>query len=760
MTNDEKILKFRVSSGLKNIIGRDLISDKYIAIFELVKNSYDAQAHNVIISFESQSDSIVGIAVSDDGIGMDYSDIINKWLFVAYSEKKKQNRKETDYRNGFKRNVAGAKGVGRFSCDRLGSKMRLITKKENENIAHYIDIDWNNFEYDDLKDFIDIPIKYHTGPFPNEKKSGAILEITKLREDWDRASIIKLKKSLMKLINPDLHSDKDDRFDVTISAPSELETDNYLKSTKFVPSRELVNGHIVNDVFERLNIKTTSISLDISDDGKTIRTELSDRGTSIFNVLERNTKYAELKSIHISLFYLNRSAKINFTRLMGVEPVNYGSVFVYKNGFRIYPYGEPNEDVFGIDKRKAQGYSRFLGTREIMGRISINGDNDDFVETSSRAHGFIITKAVESLSDLFLQKVLKVLERYVVNIINWNNPIHTDPEIKPEDVYDRIISEFADLSSRNDIVSIDYNAEIFSKSSKVDSDDLSVSISKLEKVAEKTQNPAVSKLVADVKKRTDSLRKQNVELEKENRDREAALETAKLESEVKDKQVYFLKGATNTSTQNLMNGMHSVFTQSEALKGNLSLVEDLINEETLNIQEMVSLLSEIKKSNQKINKTAELAIHGVQNLKSEKNEDVYTFISEYLSSELTINGIKYELSKKKKYLCFFDAASIGLIIDNVFSNSFKAHADKMRIDFSEDEKSVTIKLRDNGIGLKHGINPNTIFEYGATTTSANPFKGFGIGLCYIKQLLLDMGGSIVYDSDYKDGFGLTMRLRK
>ena len=75
---------------------------------------------------------------------------------------------------------------------------------------------------------------------------------------------------------------------------------------------------------------------------------------------------------------------------------------------------------------------------------------------------------------------------------------------------------------------------------------------------------------------------------------------------------------------------------------------------------------------------------------------------------LTINGIKYELSKKKKYLCFFDAASIGLIIDNVFSNSFKAHADKMRIDFSEDEKSVTIKLRDNGIGLKHGINPNTL----------------------------------------------------
>ena len=760
MTDNAKQLKFRVSSGLKNIIGRDLISDRYIAIFELVKNSYDARAHDVKISFESNSDRIIGITVSDDGVGMNYSDIINKWLFVAYSEKKKQNRKESDYRNEFKRNVAGAKGVGRFSCDRLGAKLRLITKKETENIAHYIDIDWNNFEYDDLKEFMDIPVEYHTGPFPNGKKSGAILEITELREGWDRNSIIRLKKSLMKLINPDLHCDEGDRFGISIFAPSEIEADNLLISKKGESSRDIVNGPIVNDVFEKLNIKTTSIILDISEDGKTIKTELSDRGVSIFSFIERNTKYADLRSIHISLFYLNRSAKTNFTRQMGTEPVNYGSVFVYKNGFRIYPYGEPNEDFFGIDRRKGQGYNRFLGTREIMGRISISGDNDGFIETSSRAHGFILTKSVEDLSDLFLQKVLKVLERYVVNIINWNNPIHSDQEIKPEDVADRIISEFADLSSRNDILSIEYNEEIFSKASKVDSDELATSISKLEKGAEKTQNTAVSKLVADVKKRTSSLKKQNTELEKENRDQEAALRAANQEREIQEKQVFFLKGAVNANTRNLMNGMHSVFTQSEALKGNLKLIESTIAETPLDLQELIGLLSEIKKSNQKINKIAELAIHGAQNLKAEKNEDIYAFIAEYLMSELTIRGIKYELNEKREYMCYFDSASIGLIIDNIFSNSLKAHADSIIIDFSETPRNVVVKFYDNGIGLRSGIDPERVFEYGATTTSSNPSKGFGIGLCYIKQLLSDMGGSIEYDSEYKNGFGLIMRLKK
>ena len=305
MKNNITQLSFKVSSGLKNIIGRDLISDKYIAIFELVKNSYDAQAHNVRISFDEDSNGKPVISIIDDGYGMNYSDIIEKWLFVAYSEKKKQNRKKADYRNEFKRNVAGAKGVGRFSCDRLGAKLKLITKKSNESYAHFLDIDWNNFEYDDQQEFIDIPVDYYTGKFPSENTSGAILEISELREEWDRESIIHLKKSLMKLISPDFHDDVIDKFEISISAPNELAVDEKLKSKGNVASRDLVNGVIINDVFEKLNIKTTNITLDVSKDGKTIETILTDRGQVIFKIKERNNKYRILNNIHISLFYLN-----------------------------------------------------------------------------------------------------------------------------------------------------------------------------------------------------------------------------------------------------------------------------------------------------------------------------------------------------------------------------------------------------------------------------------------------------------------------
>lgn len=75
---------FKVSSEIKNILGRDLITDSNIAVLELVKNSYDAYAKRVTITFDNDS-----LIISDDGKGMTENDIINKWLLLAYSAKKR-----------------------------------------------------------------------------------------------------------------------------------------------------------------------------------------------------------------------------------------------------------------------------------------------------------------------------------------------------------------------------------------------------------------------------------------------------------------------------------------------------------------------------------------------------------------------------------------------------------------------------------------------------------------------------------------------
>ena len=88
-------LRFKVSAELKNILGKDLITSPNIAILELVKNSYDAHATKVDITFEADR-----LVIADNGKGMSLSDLINKWLFVAYSAKS-DGTEDKSYRSKF-----------------------------------------------------------------------------------------------------------------------------------------------------------------------------------------------------------------------------------------------------------------------------------------------------------------------------------------------------------------------------------------------------------------------------------------------------------------------------------------------------------------------------------------------------------------------------------------------------------------------------------------------------------------------------------
>lgn len=765
MTNQNSTLSFRVSAGLKNIIGRDLISDKYIAIFELVKNSYDAGAYEVDISFVTTDAGQNQIIISDNGCGMTYTDIVEKWLFVAYSEKKTQNRKKTSFRDEIKREVAGAKGVGRFSCDRLGALLTLITKTETETSANKVEVNWNKFELDDTQEFMSIPVQYSTiEALPSGFSKGTTLIVDALRENWSRDDLLRLKRSLMKLISPD--ADKGELpFDIELIVPSERENDNkVLNKTGINPDRDIVNGVIHNDIFEKLNIKTTSIEVNISEDGQLITSKLTDRGEYIFSFVEKNRNYYGLRDISIVVFYLNQSAKVSFTRQMGgVTPKNYGSVFIYKNGFRINPYGEPRQDFFGIDQRKAQGWKRFLGTREIMGRISIKGDNDQFLETTSRAHGFIQTPAVDMLADLFLEKVLKVLEKYVVNLINWGEPLKSDPQhtISPNEIGEQIISQFITSVDSKDIVSVDYNPDILTKSNTQGSQDsISMSLKKLESAAERTQDTGLINLTQTLKRRTKSLISHNIQLEEENAEKAKELAKAKTEGLVRERQVYFLKGAANQNVTNLVNGFHSIYTLTDASRGNISYLRELIAPMDLEKKDFIlSIVGQIQQANEKAHKLADLAIHGNQSLKQSGPHSLNDFIRQYIDAGFAIEGLKYELVQDNRaFDCKFDSSSIGIIIDNIASNSVKAGATILQISLEERGKFVEIAFSDNGIGLAENINPQSLFEWGFSSNRQK--KGYGIGLYHIKQLVDEMNGTVEIDTTYRHGFKLIVRLKK
>lgn len=565
----------------------------------------------------------------------------------------------------------------------------------------------------------------------------------------------------MKLINPD--NDKtDDKFFIEMIVPREMENDKRAQQNKDANiNRTTVNGVIQNDIFEKLNIKTTCIEVNISSDGKEISTALTDRGEYIFNVTERNRKYAELHDIYIKIFYLNQVAKLNFTHQMKVTPKDYGSVFIYKNGFRVNPYGEAGQDFFGVDQRKAQGWKRFLGTREIMGRIIIKGENSQFIETTSRAHGFIQTKAVETLTDFFVDKVLKVLEKYVVNLIGWGEPLKNEfgHVIMPNEIGYQIVSQFISNIDQHDVISVDYNPDILSKSEK-GQETLATSIKKLENVAEQTKNLNLINLAKMVKQHTTEIASQNIELEKQNVDQEKKLVKARQEAKAREKQVYFLQGSTNQSVKNLINGFHSVYTLADATKGYVEyLTKALLPIKIDDKKKILSLLTRIYQTNEKIHKLSDLAIHGNQSLKQKGDNSIYDFLKQYIKAGFAIQGLQYVINETEQaFSCKFDPSSIGVIVDNIASNSLKAGATVLNVSFGETSKYVEISFSDNGSGLDQNINPDSIFEWGFSSNGKD--KGFGIGLYHVKELVDEMSGSVMVDKKYRNGFRLIVRLKK
>ena len=244
---------FKANAGLKDILGRGLIYDDNIAIIELVKNSQDADSPKVEIQFveaESISDKSL-LIIRDFGKGMNLYDIENKWLNMAYSEKKGTLRNNNEA-------YAGNKGVGRFSCDRLGTELTLYTKKI-DSAPLKLSINWKDFENKNIDDEVSsIPLRIEELSFEQFKKesgitniSGTTLLIKHLRSEWNKRKYKSLTEELEKY-----SSNPNSDFQVFLN-----------------------DKLIENKILDKLSVTTTNIKSKISEDG--LKLELS-RGCYLF----------------------------------------------------------------------------------------------------------------------------------------------------------------------------------------------------------------------------------------------------------------------------------------------------------------------------------------------------------------------------------------------------------------------------------------------------------------------------------------------
>lgn len=741
-------LNFRISSALKDIIGRNLITDDNIAVFELVKNAYDAYATQVDIYFDDIHTDNTKITIKDNGKGMNLDDLENKWLFVAYSAKKEGTEDDSlDYRNRIYTNrlFAGAKGIGRFSCDKLGKKLYLETTKQETNpTTQLLFTDWEKFENNLKEEFIEVTVLHDTKDKSDYGlEHGTVLVITELRSTWNRSSLLKLKDSLAKLINPNKEKGQND-FKILIHVPEEQEEDdNTLEDYK------KVNGEVKNFIFETLGLKTTRIMSSISNDGKYITTELKDGDTLIYKIKEYNN-FELLDDINVTLYYLNMSAKLTFIKRMGLSSNLYGHVFLYKNGFRIYPYGEPGEDPLKVDVRKVQGYRRFLGNRELIGQIEIFSQTADLHETSTRGDGLIKTNAYHQLENFF-QEVLRRLERYVVDVQQWGLSIEDD---KSSDLKARISDLLAKLTGNEDLIEFETPENFFNIIEASQSNSADTIVKNLYRIAVANEDSALEKEVhrASARLKEIKIAKEEAEKESEIQFKKAQEATARLREKISEN--LFLKSINASDYEEVIALLHHIGIYAGTIDNNLRGISLRIqNDISLTKDELYNIIRTLSFETKKILNVVAFATKANFKLKTEAIEiDLENYITEYIQNiipTVTDRSLKINIDSttKNSFIRTVKPIEINIVVDNLISNSKKAKADKLSIFFKENEKDELImEFVDNGIGISEQ-NLRRIFDFGFTTTD-----GSGIGLYHVKEILDSIKAHVaVYNNENNKG---------
>lgn len=702
--NQPEKLHFKTSSGIKNIVGKDLITDRFVAIFELVKNAYDAKASKVIVSFDFDiADDEQNITIRDNGIGMSRDDLENKWLHLAYSDKKEGQSNED-------RAFVGSKGIGRFSCDSLGATLVIRSKKVDEQIEHQLNVNWADFEDDLDKRFESIDINYFNNNLDADKakKSYTILEIKGLRHDWNKKSIDKVTESLRRLKNP---FNPSDGFDIYCG-------ENILsiyKKYDDIPEK----FHIKSNIAEVLKDKSITIETTINNN---IKVELFDRGIQIYTIQKTNDTTLKDVDIFISLNYLTSSAKSTFTRRMGIEPVNYGNVFVYRNNFGVSPYGNVDYDLFGLNTRKTQGHSRYIATRELIGHINIFDSRGIFKETSSRNNGFIENIYLEALEDVYMKYAHRHLERYV-NLINWGEDSDSNEEIHLGSVDLNETDKFKRslISKVNGAFELKYFAENVSFEDNNPKKQLEKIAANLPYTQRAVINNAVDKFEV---------------LEKENQEKDSALATKQQTISALEVQKQNLLTRRPDSSYHeqlthhfpkLIKRLNSGITELNTLAQNLPDAQK---------SNLYQTIKKIRRSSLELASIKYLLLKTTIDFRAATRIDWFEFVTAFAREKnpnstegpIKVLSILEDENAKSNWSLNCNALELSMMFENFYANAVEHSATYLQFEF----KSDSIEITSDSTPITTD-NLERVFEAGFSTK----VNGTGIGLNQIKTFLKD-----------------------
>ena len=412
-----KEVGFTVDAGLIQRLGYELVGRAETAVSELIKNSYDADATQVIVDFIDSQERGGALIITDNGIGMNMKQLLDGFMRISSTDKLHNPQSIR-----FKRTKAGKKGIGRFAAQRLGEELVIVTQTKESGLAIKITIDWNKYVFDKDISSITFPVEF----IPKEQDEGTTLRINNLREKWTDAAIKRVFRYVLELFQPDYLSERSKIDNLAIQNEQSFKVSFYQtingrrepflneQLSVFDKSLAVIEGCINQSHLGQVTVSSSSLNLndtmeiEFSDDVKEF-SELSDVYFKIHYFIYNRPQYY---NAGISSVDLNKIQELSKTA---------SGVRLYRNGFRVLPYGEPTDDWTNIDKRWSSESGRVnvpMGNKNLFGFVEIIDPNGSVFEETASREGLIENDAFKQLSDFINKALVAARGRIVEKITN------------------------------------------------------------------------------------------------------------------------------------------------------------------------------------------------------------------------------------------------------------------------------------------------------------------------------------------------------
>jgi Signal transduction histidine kinase len=415
VTFDKNNIRFSVDAGVIDRLGNELVARQETAVSELVKNAYDADSVIVNLSFYNSNEVGGRLIISDDGVGMTREQLINGFMRISSTDKK-----DNPFSEKYKRKRAGQKGIGRFAVQRLGERLTIITQTKDSNDALRLTIDWNDYSSNNdlygISNSLEVTSK--------QREFGTTLVIDGLRDRWTEAAIKRIYRYVSDILQPfplnkkinqdtEIHKFEDPGFNAYFYQLTDGKTRKKIIDNKIMVynhASACIDGIIDEDGNGLFSID--SEKLDFTYEGKI--------GLDPENI---ESKFDKIRNVNFRAFYFIYNSdlipKMHETAIRKLANIS-GGIRLYRNGFRVLPYGEPGDDWLSLDLSTRRRTLLPVHTNlNFFGFVEIDDNSGNFEETSSR-EGLMENESFIQLQNFVYRTiasaVVKIAERRNVKI--------------------------------------------------------------------------------------------------------------------------------------------------------------------------------------------------------------------------------------------------------------------------------------------------------------------------------------------------------